>query len=116
MVLQLEEFGKQPQQRISKNHPQIISISDLCFHLNRERSERSYNKDKYNMISITKLDFFQPIDKQEYIFPSSFQQERDEFGFAAEIWRTAATTNLRKSCSKNLAFLSIQAEFGQTII
>ena len=68
------------------------------------------------MISITKLDCFQPIDKQEDIFPSSFQQEQDEFGFAAEIWRTAATTNLRKSCSKNPTFLSVQAEFGQTIL
>ena len=68
------------------------------------------------MISITKLDCFQPIDKQEYIFPSSFQQEQDELGFVAKIWRTAATTNLRKSCSKNPAFLSVQAEFGQAIL
>jgi len=67
------------------------------------------------MIYITKLDCFQPIDKQEDIFPSSFQQEQDKFGFTAEIWSTATTTNLRKSCSKNLAFLSVQAEFGQTI-
>ena len=38
------------------------------------------------MISITKLDFFQPIDKQEDIFPSIFQQEQVKFGFAAEIF------------------------------
>jgi len=95
--------------------PQIIPISDLCFHLNRERLERSYNKDKYNIISIRKLDCFQPIDQQEDIFPSIFQQEQDEFGFATEIWRTAATTNMRKLCSKNPAFLSVQAKFGQAI-
>ena len=41
------------------------------------------------MISITKLYFFQPIDQQEDIFPSIFQQEQGEFGFAAEIWKTA---------------------------
>jgi len=68
------------------------------------------------MISITKLVCFQPIAKQEDIFPSIFQQEQDEFGFAAEIWRTAATTNLRKSFSKNPTFLSVRAEFGQTVL
>lgn len=68
------------------------------------------------MISITKLVCFQPIDKQEDIFPSSFQQEQDEFGFAAEIWRMAATTNLRKLCSKNHAFLLVQAKFGKAIL
>ena len=57
------------------------------------------------MISITKLDCFQPID----------QQEEGEFGFAAEIWRTAAITELRKSCLKNSANLSTQAKFGQTV-
>ena len=43
------------------------------------------------MIYITKLDCFQPIDQQEDIFPFISQQKQDEFGFAAEIWRTAAT-------------------------
>ena len=41
------------------------------------------------MISITKLDCFQPIDRKENIFPSIFQQEQGEFGFAAEIWKMA---------------------------
>ena len=41
------------------------------------------------MIYITKLDYFQSIDQQEDIFPSIFQQEQGEFGFAAEIWKTA---------------------------
>ena len=68
------------------------------------------------MISITKLDFFQPIDQQENIFPSIFQQEQGKFGFAAEIWRTVATTNQRKSCSKNPVFLSVQAEFGKIVL
>ena len=40
------------------------------------------------MISITKLVCFQPIDQQEDIFPSNFQQEQGEFVFAAEIWKT----------------------------
>ena len=68
------------------------------------------------MICITKVDCFQPIDQQEDIFPFISQQKQDEFGFAAEIWRTAATANLRKSCSKNTVFLLVQAEFGQTIL
>ena len=49
------------------NHPEIILKSSAslisCCDLNKERSESSYNQDKYNMISITKLDCFQPIDK-----------------------------------------------------
>lgn len=54
------------------------------------------------------------INKKIY-FLSSLQQKQDEFGFTAEIWRAAATANLRKSCSKSLAFLPVQAEFGQTV-
>jgi len=63
-----------PQFRISNSSSipsfESLPLSDLCFHLNRERSERSYNRDNYNMISITKLDCFQPIDQQEDTFPS----------------------------------------------
>jgi len=67
------------------------------------------------MISITKLYYFQPIDKQEDIYPSSFQQEQDEFGFCSWDLENGHTANLRKSCSKNLVFLSVQAAFGQTV-
>jgi len=51
------------------NHESIISFSDLCLHLKRERerAESSYNKDDYNMITITKLDCSQQIDKQDHI-------------------------------------------------
>ena len=56
------------------------------------------------MIIITKLDYFQPIDQQEDIFPSISQQEQDEFGFAAEIWRMAATENLRNRAQITLRF------------
>lgn len=91
-------------------------ISDLCFHLNRERSKRSYNRDNYNMISITKLVCSQPIDQQEDIFPSNFQQEQDEFGFYSWDLENGHTANLRKSCSKNHVFLSVQAEFWQTVL
>jgi len=41
------------------------------------------------MIPITKLDCFQPIDKQKNIFASIFQQEQGKFGFATEIWEMA---------------------------
>jgi len=66
------------------------------------------------MIYFTKLVCSQPIDQQEDIFPSSFQQEQDEFGFCSWDLENGHTANLRKLCSKNPAFLSVQAEFGQT--
>jgi len=56
------------------------------------------------MISITKLDFFQPIDKKEDIFPSTFQQEQGEFSFAAEILKMATQQISENHAQRTLCF------------
>jgi len=100
------------------NHESWIPFSDLYFHLNTVRVESSYNRDDYNMILITKLDYSQQIDKKDHIcsISSSIIQQREfEFGIATKIfWKIATTSNLRKTSSKNLLFHLVQTEFGRT--